>query len=245
MDHHETQTTPTRVLLIPGYWLGGWAWDRVTPLIAAGGLVPEAITLPGLDEAERDRSALRFADHVAHVLDRVRQDDAPCVIVAHSGAGAVATAVLDAVPDRITRVIYVDSGPVPDGAEPRPDVAAHAAELPFPGLDALAANGASLEGMSEADLAAMAARAVPHPAGAVREAIHLSNTERNRVPATLICNSIPARAVQELAASGAPMFAAVGDLEQASYLDAPTGHWPMFSIPEQLAEIIVGEASRG
>ena len=29
-----------------------------------------------------------------------------------------------------------------------------------------------------------------------------------------------------------------------AYIDLPTGHWPMFSRPDDLAEIIAGEARR-
>lgn len=244
----QPQATPhdslSRILLIPGYWLGGWAWDRVASRLATLGRAVEAITLPGLDATDADRSTLRFSDHVAYVLERVRASTTPCVLVAHSGAGAVVTAVADAAPDALRRVIYVDSGPASDGATPRPDLTSNDAELPFPGFAALASEGVSIEGISERDRAGVQSRAVPHPAGTVREPVRLRDPHRNEIPVTLVCCSIPGAAVQELAASGAPMFAAIAELADLTVVDLPTGHWPMFSRPDDLADVIAQETAR-
>lgn len=42
----------------------------------------------------------------------------------------------------------------------------------------------------------------------------------------------------ELAKAGHPMFAEVASLERVDVVDLPTGHWPMWSRPSDLAEII-------
>ncbi len=238
MTHDERPDAPRPpVLLVPGYWLGGWVWERVTARLATLGQRAEEVTLPGLESRDSDRSRLRFRDHVDHVLERVRAADAPSVLVAHSGAGAVATAVADAAPGALRRIVYVDSGPVMDETTPVPDIPADVAELPFPGLDALAVNGASIEGLTEQDQALISDRAVPQPAGTVREVIRLHHSSRNTVPVTLVCCSLSAATVRDLAASGA-MFAAVGELTDLTMVDLPTGHWPMLSRPTELAAAI-------
>ncbi len=249
--HSDSPAAPreprTRLLLIPGYWLGGWAWDEVTALLNrhGSGIDAQAVTLPGLESADTDRAGIRFADHLEFLLARVREESEPCVLVAHSGAGALAVAVADAAPELISRIIYVDSGPVSDGDVPRPDLPSDVAELPFPGVSELAALGASVDGISEARGVAFDARALPHPAGPIREPIRLRDTARNDIPASFVCCSISADQVQQLVAEGVPMFAAVAALTDARYVDAPTGHWPMFSAPAQLAEILEQEAARG
>jgi pimeloyl-ACP methyl ester carboxylesterase len=139
-------------------------------------------------------------------------------------------------------VVYVDSGPVADGTVPDPALAEDAIELPLPPFDALEGNGTSLAGLGEEALARFRDRAVPHPAGAIREAVVLRNDARNAVPATVVCCSFPSHAIQNLAAGGNPMFAPLTELRDVAYLDLPTGHWPMWSEPERLAEILAAAA---
>ena len=64
-------------------------------------------------------------------------------------AGAVTAAALDAVPELVRRVIYVDSGPVSDGTIPRPDLSPDTVEIPLPPFPELVAAGSSLAGLSD------------------------------------------------------------------------------------------------
>ena len=43
--------TDTQIVLVPGFWLGAWAWDEVVPLLRERGYAVEALTLPGLSPA--------------------------------------------------------------------------------------------------------------------------------------------------------------------------------------------------
>ncbi|MCL2803778.1 MAG: alpha/beta hydrolase [Micrococcales bacterium] len=227
------------VVLVPGHWLGGWAWDEVAEYLSQAGLSTVAVTLPGLESPETRRDGIGLVDHVSAMVDVIGGAAGPVVVVAHSGAGGLATAVLDQAPDTVSRVVYVDSGPVADGTVARPDLDQKTVEVPLPSWAQLEANGASLAGLDDEARGRFRARAVPHPAGPLREAIRLNNPARNRVPATIICCSIPSPAVRQMA-TGAGMFAALADLTDAHYVDLPTGHWPMWSKPEALAEVIVG-----
>jgi hypothetical protein len=38
----------TTFVLVPGAWLGGWAWKRVVPLLAERGDEAETVTLTGM-----------------------------------------------------------------------------------------------------------------------------------------------------------------------------------------------------
>ena len=228
------------ILLVPGYWLGGWVWDGVVVRLTELGYDAAAVTLPGLEAVDAPRSHQRLADHVAAVVTRVRAVGRPVVLVAHSGAGAIATAVADHIPESLARIIYVDSGPVADGTVPRPDLTEDDGELPFPGLAVLAAQGLSVEGLTDADKARMEALAVPQPAGPCREAVTLHNPVRNSIPATVVCCSIPSTMVRDLAVPGT-MFAPLANLADLTLVDLPTGHWPMLSRPIHLADVIAAE----
>src|SRR2546430_15689544 len=66
-------TTP--IILVPGFWLGAWAWDEVADALRAGGHDVTAVTLPGLESADADRASITLADHI----------DAICEVVAAAG----------------------------------------------------------------------------------------------------------------------------------------------------------------
>jgi pimeloyl-ACP methyl ester carboxylesterase len=226
------------VVLVPGYWLGGWAWSGVTDGLEDRGVRPHPVTLPGLESLSTPRSGIRFADHVAAVQAAVEAAGEHVVLVAHSGAGAVVTSVLDSMTVPVSHIVYVDSGPSSNGMIPYPNLAEDVIELPLPPFPELEASGSSLGGLTDEDLARFRERAVPHPAGAIREALNLHNPARNAIPATLICCSILSEAVKNLADAGNPMFAALTELQSLTYLDLPTGHWPMWSAPDRLADIL-------
>lgn len=239
---HSPPFGASPVVLIPGYWLGGWAWDAVTDRLHDSGHRVHAGTLPGLESVATPRANVQFTDHKNAVVETLRREDSPSVLVAHSGGGAVATAALDATPEAVRRVVYVDSGPVSDGHTPRPDLPDDIAEIGLPPLDEMDAMGASLEGLDDNALQRFLEGAVPHPAGAVRERISLRDPSRNNIPATLVCCSITSESVRQLAAAGSEMFAPVAELTDVSFVDLPTGHWPMWSRPIDLADTISAAA---
>lgn len=78
----------------------------------------------------------------------------------------------------------------------------------------------------------------------LRQPVALSNPRRHAVPTTLVCCSLPSAQVREWAGAGHPMFAEVALLEDVTLVDLPTGHWPMWSRPADLAEAIREEAAR-
>ena len=116
-------------------------------------------------------------------------------------------------------------------------------ELPLPPFDVLAQQ-ASLDGLSAEVLERFRARAVPEPGPVLRQPLELTNDARRTVPTTLICCSIPSAQVLELARGGNAMFAEVANLEHLDVVDLPTGHWPMWSRPGDLAQAIQSAASR-
>lgn len=140
-------------------------------------------------------------------------------------------------------MVWVDSGPVVPGSVFAPDLPEGVTELPLPPFDAFPPQ-ASLEGLTAQVLERFRARAVPEPGPVIRQPVELTNDARRTVPTTLVCCSLPSAQMLELARAGHPMFAEVANLEQLDVIDLPTGHWPMWSRPGDLAQIIESEASR-
>jgi pimeloyl-ACP methyl ester carboxylesterase len=202
------------------------------------------MTLPGLDAHDPERATKTLDAQAEAILGAITQHgNQPAILVAHSGANAPVSLVMDRYPELVLRVVWVDSGPVATGSVFAPDLPEELEELPLPPFDVLAQQ-ASLEGLSTEVLQQFRARAVPEPGPVLRQPVELTNDARRRVRTTMVCCSIPGAQVLELAQTGHPMFTEVANLEHLDVIDLPTGHWPMWSRPRDLAKAIQSEASR-
>ncbi len=227
------------IILVPGFWLGAWAWDEVAGILRADGHDVTAITLPGLESVDADRSAISFADHVDAIVDAVGSKPIPVVLVVHSATGFSGYAAADRVPDRIAAMVYVDTAPGKGALDPdfegdeKPMVWAEIQEEE------------NLDGLSEAQLTRLRERAVPVPASLLREGHEFTNDARNDIPATIVATGFTSEAYQTYAREHPEwaFLAGLGELRHVSWVDLPTSHWPMWSRPQDLADIIGGVAT--
>ncbi|RNL51726.1 alpha/beta fold hydrolase [Arthrobacter oryzae] len=237
-----TTDTSNPILLIPGHWLGAWAWDEVSEHLTSLGHRAIPLTLPGLDETDTDRVTRTLDEQVAAIEQAATSSSGPVVIVAHSGANAPVSLVLDRHPELVSRVIWVDSGPATSGVAFAPDFPEDTEGLSLPPFEMLGEQ-ASIEGLSANVLERFRERAVSEPGTVLRQIVQLTNDARFDVPTTFVCCSIPSSQVMELVKAGHPMFAEVANLKSVDYVDLPTGHWPMWSRPSDLAQILASESS--
>ncbi|MGH2590353.1 MAG: alpha/beta fold hydrolase [Actinomycetota bacterium] len=220
------------ILLVPGFWLGAWAWDEVAGALRADGHDVTALTLPGLESADADTSAITLSDHVEAICQEVSAAAAPVVLAVHSGTGFSGYAASDRVPERIAAMVYVDSAP---GISPM-DSDFDGAEKPL-NWDELAAEE-NLDGISEVQLQTFRERAIPEPGGVLRETVELTNDARLDIPTTIICTAYTSEQYREAAKEGYSWLAGLNEVRNVSWIDLPTSHWPMWSRPRELAEII-------
>src|SRR5919198_4932660 len=110
--------TSAPIILVPGFWLGAWAWDDVVAALRADGHDVTALTLPGLESADADRSSISLSDHVDAICNAVKAAGRPVVLAVHSGTGASGYAASDRVPEPIAAMVYVDSGPATGALDP-------------------------------------------------------------------------------------------------------------------------------
>ena len=229
-------TTP--IILVPGFWIGAWAWDEVAAALRAAGHDVTALTLPGLESADADRSAITMSDHVNAICDAVRAAVAPVVLAVHSGAGASGYGASDRVPELIAAMVYVDSAPATGALAPDFD----AVEMPLPSPEELAAEE-NLDGLTEEQLETFRRRAVPEPGAALREAPVLKNDARLALPSTVVCTGFSSEQYKEFVKQGYAWLGGLTELRDVTYVDLPTSHWPMWSRPRELAAII-GEVAK-
>lgn len=228
------RTDAAPIILVPGLWLGAWAWDEVVAILRADGHDVTALTLPGFEAPETDRSSITLSDHVETICDAVRAADAPVVLAVHSAAGFSGYAASDRVPERIAAMVYVDTAPGKGALEPDFE----AAERPM-NWDEVSAEE-NLDGLSEEQLATFRERALPVPGGVLSEQIELTNDARRDIPSTFICTGFSAEQYQQTAREHPewPFLAGLPEIRNATWIDLPTSHWPMWSRPRELAEII-------
>jgi pimeloyl-ACP methyl ester carboxylesterase len=222
------------IILVPGFWLGAWAWDEVAERLRADGHDVTAVTLPGLEGPDTDRSRITLTDHVNAIVDAVRAADAPVVLAVHSATGFSGYAASDRVPDRIAAMVYVDTAPGVSPQDPEFD----GVEKPMVWEEIEAEE--NLDGLSEAQKETFRERAVPVPGGVLRETVALSNDARRDIPSTMVCTGFTAEQYRSYAAEHPDwsFLAGLPELRNVTWVDLPTSHWPMWSRPTELATII-------
>ncbi len=238
-------TQPAHVVLVPGFWLGAWAWDDVLPHLRRRGVEAHAVTLPGLEPDHPDRGSVTLEEQVAAVeaaLDAA-PDGARVVLVAHSGAAVPATGALDRHVDEIDHVVWVDTAPTADGLAMDADFGGDEHPLSAQWDDEF--EQGSMRGLDEGQLRVLRERAVPQPGAALRESVTLRDDRRHDVPMTLVATSYSGEDYRAWAQQGGNFLAALPDYRNLTMVDLPTGHWPMWSEPEKLAAIIADARTAG
>jgi pimeloyl-ACP methyl ester carboxylesterase len=239
----------TTYVLVPGFFVGGWAWQPVTDTLRAHGHDVHPLTLTGL--AERSHLASPSIDLAVHTDDVVNllhwEDLHDVVLVGHSYGGLVTTNAADRVPERIAELVYVDTGPLPDGAAQAdfagPEQAARDKAvvdeqgdgwlLPPPRWADLAAG---IEGVNEPTLRRLAALSTPQPYATSTAPMRLTGAWE-KLPRHAITSSFTTAQIEALAAS-APLFRHMAGAGW-TYAELPTWHWPMFSRPADLAALLL------
>ena len=227
------------IILIPGFWLDASSWDDVVPALERAGHRTHALTLPGMESGDADRSSITLRDHidaVVRVIDSLSPDSGKVVLVGHSGGGAVAHGAADARPDRVARVVYVDSMPPGEGGLINDELPAENGEIPLPDWSLFEA-----EDMTDLDddlREAFRARAIPTPEHVATDRLRLSDDRRYDVPATVIACEFSSEMLRQWLEQGHPAVRELARIREVGYVDLPTGHWPQFTRPADLGEAI-------
>ncbi|HKF04265.1 MAG TPA: alpha/beta hydrolase [Candidatus Sulfotelmatobacter sp.] len=102
-------------VLIHGSWHGGWAWQEVVRHLSKTGHRAEAPTLPGHGPGAM-RVGITHQDCVRAVVDFIHQHRLEnVVLVGHSFGGSVVQRVVEEVPKRIERTVFLDALIIEDG----------------------------------------------------------------------------------------------------------------------------------
>jgi pimeloyl-ACP methyl ester carboxylesterase len=98
-------------VLVHGAWHGGWVWRHVVQGLAGAGHRVHAVTLTGLGERAHLLSpAITLETHITDVVNAIEMEEMDqVVLVVHSYAGMLGTAIADRLPGRLRHLVYVDA----------------------------------------------------------------------------------------------------------------------------------------
>jgi pimeloyl-ACP methyl ester carboxylesterase len=219
------------ILLIAGLWLDGSVWDETVVQLAARGHRGVPVTLPGQGDGSPSAT---LADQSAAVVAAVDAAAGKPMVAGHSAACNLAWLAADARPEKISKAALIGGFPSPDGEAYADIFAIRDGAMPFPGWG-------EFEGPDSADLddaakQAIAAAAIPVPAGVARGVIRLADERRYGVPVALVCPEYtPAQAREWVEQGEVPELAKA---KTVSFIDIDSGHWPMVSAPAELARVL-------
>lgn len=231
-------TSPSTYVLVHGAWQGGWAWNRLAPLLEAKGHRVYAPTLTGL--AERASLLTKDVNLSTHIEDVIRliiaEDLEDIVLAGHSYGGMVVSGVADRMPEKVKSLVVLDGFVPEDGKAMREYWPASV--MSYLDKEAEKSGGVSVPPLPAESLAIapenrafVDANATPQPYGTFNEVIRLTGARDRIAKKTYIratkFRSHPFDAVMKRLQSGPGWHTAEID----------SGHEPMIDQPERLAEL--------
>jgi pimeloyl-ACP methyl ester carboxylesterase len=174
---------------------------------------------------------------VVAAIDSVDPAAGGVVLVGHSAGAAIAYAAIDARPERVARAIYVGGFPLGDGEGDPGGYPAENGEVPLPDWSDF--DDADLVDLDDKGRAEFRLRAIPSPEGASRDPQQLSDERRYDIPITVICTEFSSETLRSWIERDLAPVREFTKIRDVTYVDLPTGHWPQFTRPEELAEAIL------
>ncbi|MEU8530160.1 MULTISPECIES: alpha/beta fold hydrolase [Streptomyces] len=249
----------TAFILVPGPYTGGWVWQDVAARLREAGAEAHAATLTGMapDGAAADAEA-DLETHIQDVLDLIdRIDDPEIVLVGHDYGIHPVFGAADRRPERIARIVHADAGMARDGAPalalvPDPTVhealaapedGAHPGPLPAPATRDDWQRWGSTEGVTDEAIARLSRLAAPQPHGTLTQPLKLTGAAAGLPVTGVLCvaNGSSIATLEAVVQLGDPRLQALID-PRITFFELATGHWPMLSAPDTLADVLLAAA---
>ena len=226
-------------VLVHGAYHGAWCWKGVARRLRALGHEVYTPTLTGLGERSHLLSIRptldMFVEDVAQVIKY--EDLSNIVLVGHSFAGAVISALADRMPEKLSHLVYLDAQVLKSGQSPA-DMAAEGLidiykerarpsgymSIPCPPVENF--------GIVDPAMVEWArARVTPHPYQTYFDRLELKHPLGNGVPATYI-------AVTPLFPNTVHSRATAREQPGWTHLEIAAGHDAMLTSPDELTALL-------
>jgi pimeloyl-ACP methyl ester carboxylesterase len=236
-------------VLVHGAWHGGWCWQRVLGPLAHAGHRVYAPTLTGLGERAHLLTAqIDLQTHVQDVQQLMECEELQDVIlVGHSYAGMIITALADRMSERMKHLVYVDAV-VPQPGESWSSTHASATrEARVQAIDRdplrrLPPPDPAIFGLTEDDYEWVRRRQTPQPGGTYEAALVFDVQRVGAIAHTFVSCTSPALATIDASRQRVvdPQFWQGHWLLGARVVDLATGHDPMITQPHELVQVLLG-----
>jgi pimeloyl-ACP methyl ester carboxylesterase len=217
---------------VHGAWAGGWQMKKVAPLLEAKGWKVYRPSLSGLGEHFNTASPdIGLATHIDDIVNFILFEDLHDVILlGHSYGGMIITGVADRIPERLSRLVYLDAFLPVDGES--------VLTMRKPGtldIESMKKDGFIIPSWVKPDKPFP--KDVPHPLKTFSDPIVLKNPAAAKVPITYILTVDPGKkpedddfypSAERAKARGWPVIIMEAD------------HVPQWRKPEATAELLLG-----
>ena len=236
-------------ILIHGAWEESRAWDDVSPILQQNGHTVTAVDLPGHGENKQALSQVTMAAYIQTVVDVIKRLDHQVILVGHSMTGAVISQVAEQIPEKIERLIYVAAFLLKDGGTVLEAMQSDAANEFLPEI--VFSDDQTYASVSEQTLRSIGFHDVKEtviqrvlPLMAEKQAtepfmakVVVSDENFGSVPKTYIRTSI------DKVTSLTLQDTMIANWKVETVLDLESGHFPAFSVPEKLADLMLQSSS--
>ncbi len=235
-------------LLVHGAWHGAWCWQRVLPGLIQAGHRAHAVTLTGVGErAHLLHPDIDLETHIKDVMAVMDADElVDVVLVVHSYAGMLGTAVADRRPERLRHLVYLDAV-LPKPGESWSSTHASATRLArieaaqADPMNSFPAPDPAVFGLSGADHAWVQRRQTRHPGKPYTHVLDFDGLRVASVSRTFInCTEPPLGTIEASRLRMTdPKFWDGAWLPGSNVIEMKTGHDPMISDPNGLLKLLL------
>ncbi|MBL3659056.1 alpha/beta fold hydrolase [Fulvivirga sediminis] len=116
----QLKSNKKNFVLVHGAWHGGWCWKEVKDNLIKQNFNTYTPSLSGMAEHKHNlNDSISLQTHILDIINLIIMEDLQdVVLVGHSYAGAVITGVADSIPERLSKLIYLDAMLVHNGESP-------------------------------------------------------------------------------------------------------------------------------
>lgn len=219
------------IICIAGLWMPASIWEKTAEALREKGHQVHVVALPGEDDGNPEAT---LDDQLDAVLAAVDSCERPPLVVGHSAASTLAALAADRRGKSVAGTVLIGGYPTTEGEQYAGFAQVEGGVSRFPGWEPF--EGPDSDDLDDQAKERLAAEAVPVAGGVAQGVVHWTDEARHKVPMTLICPEFtPDQAKEWIASGDVPELAANTTLQ---FVDLDSGHWPMTSVPDELARVL-------
>lgn len=238
----DAETSTHTYVLVHGAFQDASAWSMVTPVLEAAGNTVIAINLPGRGDDTTPITDINLTLYRDAVVSAIESQDQSVILVGHSFGGMVISAVAEAIPDRIERLVYL-AAYLPRTGESLLDIASSEPDAQDAGfiigddgyisLPAEIFPFAFCPDCTPEQVTVVSESQLSEPVAPLAEPVTLTDENFGRIPKTYILTAF------DLAVSPKLQIMMLANTPVDQVFGIQTGHTPYITAPETLANLLI------